>query len=258
MPSAALVSNRPGLRFQRRVHAARNGLVHLEQRIQSRGVIERAIVTGEFWIFAAVTEETGLTEARTEVGFLPWPRRRVFLIPPRSLLRLRLSDVCLASIGVISRVVLPAPLACAPCVAALADGALPPCDLEQICAALAEAVPFDPDAGVSAFAREARQRLHQAVAHPSPVREVARAMRVAPDTVTRLFRSAYCITPKAYVQSARISDAVLSLTTGASVLRAACEAGFNDLSRFYQAFRRLTGNTPGQYAVLHDRKAPRP
>ncbi len=79
-------------------------------------------------------------------------------------------------------------------------------------------------------------------------------MQVAPDTISRAFRSAYLVTPKVYVQAARVSDAVLSLTAGVGVVRAGLEACFNDISRFYEVFRRLTGNTPGEYAALHDRK----
>jgi methylphosphotriester-DNA--protein-cysteine methyltransferase len=82
-------------------------------------------------------------------------------------------------------------------------------------------------------------------------------MHVAPETVSRAFRRAYCVAPKTYVHGARVSDAVLSLLTGNPALGACFDAGFGHPSRFYEIFRRMTGNTPGQYGSLRDQKSRR-
>jgi AraC-like DNA-binding protein len=60
------------------------------------------------------------------------------------------------------------------------------------------------------------------------------------------------------VQGARVTDAVLSLLTGSAPLGAGFDAGFGHASRFYEVFRKLTGNTPGDYASIARQKPRRP
>jgi AraC-like DNA-binding protein len=252
-----VISRRKGLVFERKLVDAGGGLVGIEQRIESKGVVDRTIVTGAFWIFATVLDEKGQTQARTSAGWLRLPPRRAFLIPPRSLLRLRLTDVRLEGRGLVGSIELPAPLAELPRVAPFPDGATPACDLEGIARALRHAKPIDPDAGVPRLAVRCRHLLHEAAGSPSPVRDVARTLEIAPETVTRAMRSAYGVAPKKYLHGARVADAVLSLLAGRPILEAGFAAGFADVSRFYEQFRRLTGNTPGEYAALAHQKTRR-
>jgi len=75
-----VVSRREGLVFERRASAHAPGLFRVEKRIESRGVVERSVLTGSFWIFAAVTDETGSTGAFAGGRWLPLPHCRAFLI----------------------------------------------------------------------------------------------------------------------------------------------------------------------------------
>jgi AraC-like DNA-binding protein len=47
---------------------------------------------------------------------------------------------------------------------------------------------------------------------------------------------------------------VLRLLSGAQVVEAGLDAGFSDVGRFYAAFRRLVGATPGRYARVKNRQ----
>ena len=245
-----VVSKRGGLWFERSAHPVAKGLVGITQQLSSEGVVERVVATGRYWIFAMALHETGLTEAHTNGSWTPLPHRRVFLIPPRSLLRLRLTDVRLRSVGLAGALELPGELGHVPRAAKTPNHAEPPESVEDLAGLLKGAQELDPDAGAPALARRARQLLLDAASSPSPVREVARALRIAPETVSRMFRAAYGVSPKRYIHGARISDGVLSLLSGRPVLETALSAGFTDASRFYEQFRRITRNTPGEYASL--------
>lgn len=82
------------------------------------------------------------------------------------------------------------------------------------------------------------------------VRDLARAMEAAPSTLVEAFQKTFGRSPKAYAQSRRISHAqVLMARDGVSVTAAATTAGWNDLSAFYRAFRKQTGQGPREWLV---------
>jgi len=129
-----------------------------------------------------------------------------------------------------------------------------PDDVAAMARALDGGRPFDPDRGASPLARRARARLCGVAACPRPVEEVARALRVAPETITRSVRAAYGLTPKRYLHLVRVSDAVRALLAGHGVLQSGLDAGFGDASRFYDVFGRVTRTTPGDYAALQNQQ----
>jgi AraC-like DNA-binding protein len=104
--------------------------------------------------------------------------------------------------------------------------------------------------------RAARERLHDLIAHPAPVRATAASLGIHADALTRAFGQVYGVSPKEYCHRARLFEAALLLLTGAAILDVAFDAGFNDLSRFYAQFRRHLGTTPGVYARVGKRQDP--
>jgi AraC-like DNA-binding protein len=254
--AAPLDSVRPGLSFQRNLRVVAPGLVGLAQRITSEGTSEHAVVTGRFWIFSTLQCDRGLNEVYDGHRWIPMRPTWTFLIPPRSLFRLRLTDLEARCAGFAGDQALPARYA-VPVVAPIADGTAPPNGLDEMHRLLTAATPCDIDAHAPPLARRARRALHDVLDSPHPVREVADRLGVAPATISRRLQSAYGISSKRYVHGARIFDAVLLLLAGRPVADSALEAGFADLSRFYRQFQRVTHNTPGDYSALRDQKAPR-
>jgi AraC family transcriptional regulator, melibiose operon regulatory protein len=91
--------------------------------------------------------------------------------------------------------------------------------------------------------------------HAGPLRldEVARHVGLHPNYATTLFRRHYGMTVGGYLTRLRVCQAQYLLTsTDREVSRIAFETGFGSLSRFYEAFRDVSGRTPGQYRLLSD------
>jgi AraC family transcriptional regulator, melibiose operon regulatory protein len=66
-----------------------------------------------------------------------------------------------------------------------------------------------------------------------------------------LFRRHYGITLSTYVTRLRVCQAqYLLLSTDQEVSRIAFETGFGSISRFYEAFKAVSGRTPRQYRLL--------
>lgn len=75
-----------------------------------------------------------------------------------------------------------------------------------------------------------------------------------PSSVRRWFKEHHGMTFHAYHRAQRVGRAMASLREGESVARAAFDNGYESLSAFYDAFRRITGTTPASGksdVVLH-------
>lgn len=101
---------------------------------------------------------------------------------------------------------------------------------------------------------QARRLFHDTLAHPAPVRRVARRLGISVETLSRGFSRAFGISAKQYCHRARLFEAVLRLAAGATIIESAFTAGFGDLKRFYEQFRRILGTTPGEYACVKKRQ----
>ena len=80
------------------------------------------------------------------------------------------------------------------------------------------------------------------------LQDIARTVDLHPDYAATLFRKTLGITLIALVTQHRIAHAQhLLVTTDERILPIACDSGFDSVSRFYRAFKDLTGLTPRQY-----------
>jgi AraC family transcriptional regulator, melibiose operon regulatory protein len=80
---------------------------------------------------------------------------------------------------------------------------------------------------------------------PLGIDDVARQIALHPKYVMSLFRKSFSMTIVDYITQHRISHARrLLATTGQSVADIGIEAGFGSMSRFYEAFERVSGQTP--------------
>lgn len=87
--------------------------------------------------------------------------------------------------------------------------------------------------------------LESRVSQTLSISSMAHTMEVGSSTLVAAFQKTFGSPPKAYHLARRISHAqVLMAREGASVTAAAAGAGWNDLSAFYRAFRKQTGEAP--------------
>lgn len=91
--------------------------------------------------------------------------------------------------------------------------------------------------------------------HAGPLRleDVARHVRLHPNYAMTLFKRHYGITLSTYLTRLRVCQAqYLLLSTDQGVSRVAFETGFGSISRFYEAFKAVSGRTPRQYRMLYE------
>ena len=94
-----------------------------------------------------------------------------------------------------------------------------------------------------------RAAFERAVASPDAMPSVAELAVVAGMTLRtfeRHFAHETGLTPRAWLQRARLRAAALALALGASITEAGLASGYASLSAFIAAYRGVTGDTPGR------------
>ena len=77
--------------------------------------------------------------------------------------------------------------------------------------------------------------------------DLARAVHTSERTLTRLFKSEFAQTYPQWRTNARLFHAMTRLAEGAAVSRVALECGWASTSAFIDTFRRIIGQTPGEF-----------
>jgi len=78
------------------------------------------------------------------------------------------------------------------------------------------------------------------------ISDVAGALGVSHAHLTRQFKRDFELTPVGYQHRLRVSEAMSRLSRGDGILETGYDVGFNDTARFYSAFRKVTGTSPGK------------
>jgi AraC-like DNA-binding protein len=211
-----------------------------------RGDGTRVVVTHAATVLSEIRVCQGSLSFPLASAEIDAPPRFLLALPPRSVLPMRFVGARVDSCGTAR---FEPPAFAAPLFVAGASLADAPAAWRSACCTW-----LDADLGVATAVRDARRALHDLIAHPAPVRAAARRVNLAAATLARQFSRAYGLSPKEYCQRARVFEGVLRLLEGARVIDAAFTAGFADLTRFYVAFRRIVGVTPGVYARVKNRQ----
>jgi AraC-like DNA-binding protein len=97
------------------------------------------------------------------------------------------------------------------------------------------------------LAERIKQALLDSIESPATLDELARAFSCRKETLIRVFRRAYHITPHAFVNNARIERAKRRLKMGEKIAHVAADLGFSDQAQLHRTFVSYTASTPGQY-----------
>lgn len=97
----------------------------------------------------------------------------------------------------------------------------------------------------------AREALHERVAHPWTLRELAKTVRLSPQQLSRVFADAYGKTPIAYLTMLRVQEmARLLRETDLPVVATGRQVGWSSRSRATEAFIEHTGLSPSRYRAM--------
>jgi AraC-like DNA-binding protein len=97
------------------------------------------------------------------------------------------------------------------------------------------------------LAERIKQALLDSIETPATLDELARAFGCRKETLIRVFRRAFHITPHAFVNNARIERAKRRLKMGEKIAHVAADLGFSDQAQLHRTFVSYTASTPGQY-----------
>lgn len=97
----------------------------------------------------------------------------------------------------------------------------------------------------------AREALHEDVAHPWSLNELAETVRLSPQQLTRVFADAFGKTPVAYLTMLRVQEmARLLRETDLPVAAAGRRVGWSSRSRATEAFIEHIGLSPSRYRAM--------
>src|ERR1044071_1913663 len=234
-----LTSCRKGVVLERSILPACDGLVRFRQQLSGTG--KPTIVTHSASIVSIVQVMRGSLSFSLPLGAKVAPERFLLVVPPRTVLPMNFVEAMVETDGVAG-------------VFSFISGVsgvfhCPTGNVRWDHSSIKQAIQMppiislNPDLGASSPVIRARQLMHELLAFPAPVRMAAARIGMSAEGLTRAFVRAYGISPKTYCHRARLFQAVLSLLSGVSILDAALESGFHDLTRFYVQFRRRVGST---------------
>lgn len=103
----------------------------------------------------------------------------------------------------------------------------------------------------------AREFLRECYAERIPLELVSTIVGLSPYHFLRVFRSTVGLTPHAYLNQVRVSQAMKMLANGVPAVQVAQSCGFCDQSHFVRLFKQHLGLTPGRYqqALISSRGA---
>lgn len=105
----------------------------------------------------------------------------------------------------------------------------------------------------------AREALHENIAHPWTLGELAQTVRLSPQQLTRVFAEAFGKTPIAYLTMLRVQEmARLLRETDLPVAAAGRRVGWSSRSRATEAFIEHIGLSPSRYRAMRPVGGERP
>ena len=80
------------------------------------------------------------------------------------------------------------------------------------------------------------------------VDDIASKAFLAPDYFRKVFKKVTGHSVTTYMQNLRIDEACKLLSTTETPIKDICSmVGYNDMTTFYQSFKKITGKTPNEY-----------
>jgi AraC-like DNA-binding protein len=114
-------------------------------------------------------------------------------------------------------------------------------------AAVDSSCPVAPPPRREQSAERIKRALLDSIESQATLDELARDFDCRKETLIRVFRRAFHITPHAFVINERIERAKRQLKLGDKIAHVAADLGFSDQAQLHRTFVNYTAATPGQY-----------
>lgn len=232
------------------------GLLRIEQRLRIRGLEIGTDVSGPACIYALVQVRRGAVAYLQGDARIRAPRCFALFLPPFSVVQAALERCDVTSVAIAFR---PLPSDELPRHAVLsAEGdraAGSRVDALERMRTLASWTNIGRSRDPAPLAAKAKSIIDRRYGAPLEIKRVAARLQVSPAILSRTFRLAYGIPPVRYRHHVRVMDALMQLAEGAAPAQVFQDVGFDDLSRFYKIFRKVSCASPGSYRPATSRNA---
>ena len=240
----------------RRIVQVAPGLLRIDQRLVIPGVETGTDVAGPACVYAVVQVRRGAVIYQHGEARIAAPRRFALFLPPFSIVQASLERCDVTSVAVAFR-----PLASDELTPVaglwLLEGPAPVSRAEVIERIRIAGTPTNVgrDRTPPQLAANAKAVIDREYGGSLEVTRIAARLHVSPAVLSRAFRRAYGIPPVRYRHHVRVMDALMRFAEGAAPVQVFQDVGFDDLSRFYKIFRKVTCAPPGSYRPRASRNA---
>jgi AraC-like DNA-binding protein len=240
----------------RRIVQVAPGLLRIEQRLRIPGVEIGTDVAGPACIYAVVQVRRGSVVYQHGGARVQAPRRFALFLPPFGIVQASLDRCDVTSVAVAFRP-LPSDELPQRAVLWLLEGPAPTSriDVLERIRTLGTPTNIGRDRDPGPLAANAKAIIDREYGAPLEIARIAARLHVSPAVLSRAFRRTYGMPPVRYRHHVRVMDALMQFAEGAAPVQVFQDVGFDDLSRFYKIFRKVTCAPPGSYRPVTSRNA---
>lgn len=245
--------------LKRQISLVEPGLLRIDQVIVSDEIQPGTDVTGDYWIFGVVLVKQGNVTFRhgqdlVEIPFTPF----AMLLPPFSITQVELRNSITCNFGFVFKS-LPSTTIKTPLVFRYNATSVPKSlrEITDCIAKLSFPIPVGREDGPSALSMRAKDLISKSYLDGILISEVAAKLRTSSAVLSRYFKRDYGLTPVEYRRQLQITRAMVKLMSGVDVITTAQNVGFNDLSNFYEQFRKIAYSSPAKYHLVKKSKKPK-
>lgn len=243
--------------MDRRIVQIDRGLLRIEQRLRIPGVEIGTDASGPACVYAVVQVSRGTVRYRHGNSSICAPRRFGLFLPPFEIVQASLERCTVTSIALSFR-----PDTCDDLPR---QGVLLPADDRPAPQSAAEvfsrlrggeaAVPVGRAPEPPALAATAKAIIDREYSGALEIAGIAARLHTSPAVLSRIFRHAYGMPPVRYRHHVRVMDALIQFAQGVVPAEVFQNVGFDDLSRFYKIFRKVSCAPPGTFRPARSRTA---
>lgn len=230
------------IHVQRELRSGENGAMWLNQRLEVEGEFRDQFVTGP----TAILEYIQIKRGSLWIGDSQKRGSVALLLPAFSVTPVRYADVATEAVAVLFK---PDAQKQNDSNAVLfeTNGHQMPQDARMLLQLMesTEGLPVSNPCARSTLSLSAKKILDEKYKERPSIANLATSLGVSHSHLARRFKSDFGLAPMEYFHRLRVAEAAWMLSGGEKILKVSMEVGYEDLSRFYKQFRKITSHSPG-------------